>query len=589
MHRGRAFFVALLAAAGLAVAALPASQVDAEAVDPPNIVMIYTDDQTVADMQFMPKTQAYFDDEGTTYTNAYVALSLCCPARAAIVTGQHAQNNGVWSNKGVTGGYSNHDADNALPVWLANAGYYTAHIGKSMHGVGRTVPPGWDDYRDPHPSDSKQFNWSLADNGVLRSFTGTSNEDYATYVMADMAADVITEKAPGGPFFLKFTMSAPHVSGGGNPPIVAPEHRGDYGHLTLPRPPSFNVPAVLTNAEIADLSKLYRRRAESLKSADVAVEKVMTALEASGELDNTVVVFTSDNGFLLGEHGDSGKVSFFDESLRVPLLIRGPGFGEGVSDSRPTQNIDLPVTFAEIAGAEPLVTVDGLSILSELDPDRVLYHTDTRKTFSANWWSAVNTSRFVYVAYSNSNLEHLYDLEADPYQLNNLSSSNEHAALKQEMQSLLAQMIGCSGAECFVTADNDQLASLIGSSPTTTTTAPTTTTTLVQTTTTTTPGSTTTTTVGADPVLQTVAAVGNNKPGFTVYASGTVEIVPPTGATRFQVRYKQPGKNWKWTTAGPATTTSVSFTPGTWTVAARAYRSGQWQAWNASPLIVVTS
>ncbi len=429
----------------------------------PNIVIVYTDDQRVADMQFLPKTRALIGDQGVTFDNSYVSLSLCCPARVALVTGQHAHNNGVWSNNPPTGGYANHDADNALPVWLRNAGYRTIHLGKSMHGVGRTIPPGWDDWQTPLGSDSKMYDWVLWDNGVEVEY-GNADEDYQADVLARRAVDAIEESA-GRPFFLKLTTSAPHLAGGGAPPVPPRRYR-DTIDDPLPRPPSFNVPPTLSPSEIGDLETLYRRRAESLLAVDDLVETVVNALEANNVLDNTIVVFTSDNGYLLGEHGETSKVIYYEESISVPLLIRGPGFAPGTVETAPVQNIDLPVTFADVAEATPLVTVDGRSILElmQTGEQRALYMTDLRRDLTDDWWSAVHTGRFVLVRYERGR-RILYDLAEDPHQLVDLAESPRYAEVLVALEGLHAQLYDCIGPACYVEADDDAIAALIDAVP----------------------------------------------------------------------------------------------------------------------------
>lgn len=481
----------------------------------PNIVIIYTDDQTVADMRFMPKTQALIGDNGVTFDNSYVSLSLCCPARVALVTGQHAHNNGVWANNPPTGGYANHDADNAFPVWMQNAGYRTIHLGKTMHGVGRTIPPGWDDWQTPLGSDSKMYDWTLWDNGVEVSF-GNDDEDYQADVLARRAVDAI-EESVGTPFFMKLTTSAPHVAGGGSPPVPPSRYR-DTVTDPLPRPPSFNVPPLLTTSEIADLQTLYRRRGESLMAVDDLVETVVGALEDEGVLDNTIVVFTSDNGYLLGEHGKTGKVIYFEESVRVPLLVRGPGFTPGTVETAPVQNIDLPVTFAEVAGATPLVTVDGSSILDLMQDgdDRVLYMTDLRRDFLDDWWSAVHTGRFVLVQYDRGR-QYLYDLADDPYQLVDLSTTPSYSEVLAAMEDLHAQLYNCVGFACYADADDDAIAALIDTDPD--------------------PGGGTEITVPGAGTAPTVTAIR-----LTDQISASWLPVP--GADRYRVRIRQVDSSW---------------------------------------------
>ncbi len=113
---------------------------------PPNILVIMTDDQTVEQMRAMPKTQALLAARGTTFANSFVDDSLCCPSRSTFLTGQYAHNHGVRANGGPHGGYVHLDHTNTLPLWLQEAGYYTAHVGKYLNNYGKSSlapPPGW--------------------------------------------------------------------------------------------------------------------------------------------------------------------------------------------------------------------------------------------------------------------------------------------------------------------------------------------------------------------------------------------------------------------------------------------------------------
>ncbi|MFK8025103.1 MAG: sulfatase-like hydrolase/transferase [Ilumatobacter sp.] len=430
----------------------------------PNVVMIYTDDQRDDDIAFMPKTRELIGEEGVTFTNSFVSLSLCCPARVAIVTGQHATNNGVWANGGPIGGYSSHDAERALPVWLSEAGYETIHIGKTMHGTGDTIPPGWSDWQKPRGNDHNMFDWVLADNGTSIPY-GSDDDDYQTDVYARLADEAIAENADR-PFFMKVSTSAPHVRGQGQPPQPAPRHEGTFND-PLPEPASFNIPKAgppLNLEEIGRLRRLFRARVESLFAVDDLVETVIEALDREGILDNTIVMFSSDNGYLLGEHAQQGKVVFYEESIAVPLLIRGPGFPSGLISDIPVQNIDYPVTIADVAEAEPMVEVDGRSIMELLDDDRqdrALFIMSSRADLDdTDWWTGVRTRRFSYIRHADGR-EQLFDLLNDRFQLEDLGRSAQYTEVRGFLAAELDAFESCSGDSCDRDVDDDELIELI--------------------------------------------------------------------------------------------------------------------------------
>ena len=327
----------------------------------PNIVLVMTDDQTLEAMRFLPKTRALLGDQGTTFTNSFVNFPLCCPSRATMLTGQYMHNHGVLGNDPPTGGYNRLDHTNTLPVWLRDAGYVTAHVGKYLNGYGASNPqqrpPGWTEWYGLIDA-YRVYDYRMNRNGVVTQY-GHAAADYQTDVIADTAVDVITRRAPNRtPFFLTVAPLAPHrevfTSDNIQPIRPAPRHLGLYNDLAPPRPPNFNEADVsdkpspirnrprLTAEEINTITTDYRRKAEALQAVDEMVERIYRVVEASGELNNTVIVFTSDNGFFHGEHRvPKGKDRVYDESIRVPLLAKGPGFTPGLIATEPVINADL--------------------------------------------------------------------------------------------------------------------------------------------------------------------------------------------------------------------------------------------------------
>ena len=379
---------AIALAATLAGHPAPASGATAQR---PNLVVVMTDDQTYADMAAMPLTRRLIGGAGATFTRAYVSYPLCCPSRATFLTGQYAHNHGVRTNAPPDGGYEALDGDHTLPVWLRAAGYRTAHIGKYLNGYGlrraANVPPGWTEWHGAVDKSTYQmWGYTLNDNGELRSYGDFLAEDpplYQTDVLRDRAVQTILEHEGPAPLFLSLAFVAPHGEvtqpGTTTQPFVrpAPRHRDRYAGLELPLPRSFD------EADVRDKPPHVRRlrrlslyaqeriaedfaaRRESLLAVDEAVAAIVGALEQRGELDSTYVLFTSDNGFLQGEHRiPKGKYYAYEPSSHVPLLVRGPGIRPRSVSRELVSNVDLAPTLLEAAGATADRAVDGRSLLA---------------------------------------------------------------------------------------------------------------------------------------------------------------------------------------------------------------------------------
>lgn len=453
-------------------------QADADA---PNVVVIMTDDQTVEQMRVMTRTNALLRDQGTDFTNFVTSFPLCCPSRATFLTGQYAFNHGIVDNIGENGGYYQLDNRNTLAVWLQRAGFTTAFVGHYLYRYGtrdRTeVPPGWDRWFSTiDPSTFRYFGYTVNENGTLREY-GRAPEDYQTDVMADRAVAEIEQLAQGDrPFFLNFWTLAPHVAEPEHSDepdleaVPAPRHAGTFDEewWTVEQAPSFNEEDVSDkpifvrlNGRFLPVTQItvqahYQRALESLLAVDEAVERIVDALERTGELENTVIMFTSDNGYLQGEHRfRDAKTLPYEEAIRVPLLIRGPGFPTGATAPQLTANIDLAPTILDLAGVEGSLVADGQSLLPlATDPspppdDRAVYLQNGPQAEGAAipHWEGVRVPGFTYVEYEQGGRE-LYDLTADPYQLDNVYDDPAYAEVQRELASLLVRLRGCSGEAC---------------------------------------------------------------------------------------------------------------------------------------------
>ena len=471
--KGFALGAAILAVLASSSAAAGATvQADAR----PNVVVFMTDDQNVSSLAVMPNVKTLLASAGTTFVNNFVAYPLCCPSRATYLTGQYPHNHGVMANVAPDGGYYQLRGDETLPVWLGRAGYQTAHVGKYLNGYGTQdpleIPRGWGEwYGSVDPTTYRMWGYTLNENGTLVTYGQDDVEDpalYQTDVYARKAVDYINRKAPGdAPFFLSVAPLAPHTEAGwaathgDRNPRPAPRHRGAFANAPLPMPPSFNEADVsdkpahiralplLGNPAIAQITKTYRSRLESLLAVDEAVKSIVDALTARGELSRTLFIFTSDNGWLQGEHRiPSGKIHPYEESIRVPLIVRGPGVAAGATRTMLSGNIDLAATVLAAAQAVAGITVDGRSLLGTTAPSRpsLLVETGPRST-GARWYAAIRTPRFVYVEHSTLERE-LYDLSVDPYQLLSRHADPAYAQVRAALAEQLHQLQACAGPTC---------------------------------------------------------------------------------------------------------------------------------------------
>ncbi len=467
-----------LIAATAAVAVATGCDSSNSADDPPrkrpNIVVVITDDQDVASLEVMPKVAELIADEGLEFTNSYATTPECCPSRATLLTGQYAHNHGVLSAEPPRGGYSALDGSETLPVWLQRSGYSTAFVGKYLNGYGamalgnraREVPPGWDDwYAATAGTEHEMYDYELNENGEIVAY-GDHPGDYLTDVLTDKAVNVLRDATrAANPQLLIVAPLAPHGEGSQEEvdaqrdPRPAPRHLGSFDRLPVeladpdagdPPPRALRSRARTTRKRIAagEREAVARGRLESLLAVDEMVATLVAELDVNGSLDETVFIFTSDNGFLLGEHGLLGKELPYEESARVPLLVRGPGFAAGQTSDQLVANIDLAPTIIELAAAETGHEVDGVSLLrfaagdTDLERELVIeYLVGPRR------YEAIRSGDHIYARYAQGG-EQLFDLAADPAQLSNLADDPRRDDVIAELSARLDILSRCAGESC---------------------------------------------------------------------------------------------------------------------------------------------
>ena len=485
MHRGGASAgsgrVALTAAAiaGVALAiGLAGGGSTAEAGKAParpNIVVIQTDDQTVASMQFMEQAQELLSDRGATFRNHYVNWPVCCPSRATLLTGQYSHNHGVLGNNPPAGGFQAFDNANTTAVWLQSRGYVTAHVGKFLNGYGNAVagaadpiPEGWDEWYTSDGNVQAVYEYPQNENGTYVTY-GSEVEDFKQDVFTQQAVDLITEHVGAGdPLYLQLDYTAPHAGGPQphpQPPAdcqasarPAARYATAFDTEPLPQDPSFNEadvsdkpPAVanlpvLGAAAIANLTRRYRCRIESLLAVDDGVAAVVDALRDQEALGDTYLIFTADNGFFTGEHRvPGGKTKVYEPSSTVPLIIRGPGIPAGTNVRDLTINADLAPTVVDLSGAQPTHQMDGRSLMPAIEHPWL--ERGRELLIDTQQYEAVHTQRYVWVEYDGGDFE-LYDLREDPFQLESAHSDPAYARVRQRLVTRLAALRTCAGRSC---------------------------------------------------------------------------------------------------------------------------------------------
>jgi N-acetylglucosamine-6-sulfatase len=459
----------LAGAAGSAAAFAGAKPAVVRGAAVPSIVMIVTDDMRADDWEVLPRTRALLADAGTTFPNFILTTPQCGPSRATIFTGRYAHSTGISGNRGTYTIFhdSGLEAD-SVAVWLQSAGYRTVLVGKYLNGyedeANGAVPTGWTDWHGVAEGQVAYDDFSISDNGTLTRFRrGDKEKVYSTDVFTERALSVISGTAPEQPLFLMLNMAAPHT-----PSIPADRHADLFPDAAVPRTDAFNETDVadkplyiraidpLTPDLIAEMDVKRRKRWQALQAVDEAVERVVAMLAMKGRLDSTVILFLSDNGYLLGEHRLNGKQVPYEESIRVPLVVRGPGFDAGVICEDLVGNLDLAPTLAAIAKLDVPETVDGRPLpMTHTDPSpprQAIMIEDLKIGEAGYWYHALRTPSLLYVEYYTGERE-LYDLTLDPMQLTNLAGNPAVGETVAALSVRLAALAECRGTTCRAAAD----------------------------------------------------------------------------------------------------------------------------------------
>ena len=500
----------------------------------PNILFVLTDDLDMQTLTQLPKLKSLMADKGMTFESHYTSLSLCCPSRTATLCGQYAHNNGVFTNDadnadGTVGAYKAFqqfgDDKKTVAVWLQNAGYRTALMGKYLNGysadagVPYSIPTGWSEWAVPLDGNAySQYNYTLNVNGTAEphylpycknqgagqncpirtdlSTLADRQTEFMTNVLNKKAKDFLTRSAKdSAPFFLYLAPYTPHT-----PATPAPRFESLLSSSTwlakhpFPLTPAFNEADItdkplwlrnnaglLTNNGIASLTNLYHKRVISMYAVEDMLSDLIDTLEKNGQLDNTYIVFTSDNGFHLGQHRlTAGKMTEFDTDIHIPLIIRGPKVAAGTNTTQLTANVDIAPTIAALANLPIPTSFDGRSfketllggtsiarnalLLEHADPAastslaRLLSSPDEPRDTDAQdapisggeyvgKYTGIRTPQYTYVHHAKNDEEELYDNVNDPYQLNNVASAAGETFMKV-LRNWTADLAACKGGNC---------------------------------------------------------------------------------------------------------------------------------------------
>lgn len=474
----------------------------------PNIVVFQTDDQTVQDLSVMPGVRALIARQGVTFNQMVTPFPICCPSRAAEMTGSYPHNNGVNANFPPSGGFvpwEKKSGNKQIGKWLQDAGYYTAHIGKYINGYAfpnrprAKVPTGWSEWHgSADPSTYQMYGYRLNEpdgSHQYGKFPVQNPKYYSSDVYGRKAAKIVREQAKRpGPFYMQVEFLAPHVetvplkrgfipqswadvdnpnSSTGIqtiPPRPALRHRNFFNNMPLEEDASFNEADVsdkgsfvrnlplLTSDQIDDLVEDNRARRRSLLAVDEAITKVIHELKKTKQDRNTVIVMMGDNGYLLGQHRISmGKYFPYEPALQIPFMMSGPGIRRNQTESKLVSLIDLAPTLLDMAHAKATGRKpDGMSLrrtLAGLGSPRtrsVLLSSGPQRGPNGEYlplYDGVRSANFAWWRYEDG-FEEMYDLRSDPYELTNIASDPAYASTRALMIAEWNRLKNCKGTSC---------------------------------------------------------------------------------------------------------------------------------------------
>lgn len=445
-----------------------------------NVLVVMADDARVDDFDHMTHLHERVGAMGTQMRRFYAPGPLCSPNRSTFLTGQYPHNTGVTNNRVGVRGLND---TQTIPTWLHAAGYTTSLVGKYINGVDLTdpIPPGWDNWMVPGHGKTYDYESSeINDNGTIQQLHVHTNLAYS------LRAQNFIRSHPNRPWFQWVSFVSPHVGlprerassppiigdavgriptrrpgGMGHGPFVREQYRNAFNGPTLPA--NTDIAQYWSDEELAEMRWLVQRRRDSLSDIDDQLDAMMTLLEETDQLARTFIIVVSDNGFQYAEHGlRPGKDHPYEESVRIPCFIRGPGIRKGYQHTGMSGMMDLAPTILRMTGAwgsrPSTYRFDGTSMLRRVsDPDldtqgrdRVILLESGDNDSGVGWsWRGLVTRNRKFVEFVDGP-RLMFDLELDPHENNNLAP--DRPVEVNQLKGVLGQLKPCAGDSCDVNA-----------------------------------------------------------------------------------------------------------------------------------------
>lgn len=453
----------------------------------------------------MAKAKKLIGEQGITFTNMFTTSPLCCPSRSSIMTGRYVHNHGAVNNS-IDGNCSSPtwqltQEKTAFPTVLKSKGYSTFFAGKYLNQYGKPpaggvehVPPGWDVWAGL-VGNSVYYNYSLSVNGKREKHADQYPRDYLTDVIHKNARRFLDDRHKWSPpFFMMLSTPACHA-----PFTPAPQYTDKFVSEKSPREGSYNVKpkdkhwllrqtiVPMPDDTVQESDEIFRKRWRTLLSVDDMIEDIISTLDKQGQLNNTYIFFSSDNGYHLGQFGlPDDKRQLYDFDIRVPLMVRGPGIEPNKTSEEVVLNIDFAPTFLDLVDGTVLPNVDGITIASILHPHSnkttPLRHTfliehqgeysssvdgcpqykdqdmtncnahcvceDARNNTYGCIIQVMDKQTLKFCEFQdNENFVEIYDTKADPYELNNLAGTMDPKVISS-LAMKLHYLATCSGPDC---------------------------------------------------------------------------------------------------------------------------------------------
>lgn len=447
----------------------------------PNIVMVTTDDESETDLRYMPNLRRLVERTGVSFADSLAPTPMCVPARASLLSGQYASNHGAYTISGPHGGFAAFGEHRTLPTWLQAAGYDTYFAGKYLNGYGRAGtamyrPPGWNTWQATVDPSTYDFMHPIVNDNGRRLL---AYHEYNSRLIGQLSRRWITRHAhESRPFFMWVNYTAPHFGGPEEPGSPAAQFRGTsaglpttvpdpadagrYAGVPIPPTPDLFMTHTAANPQGSPtqhrftgrqkqmLRRAYDLRIEAVRGVDRQLGATIADLKRTGRWQHTVFVFTSDNGFAVGQHNIYGKLWQYNEITHIPVLITGPGVPHR-RVSTPLTNADIPVTLAALAGARPTRHVDGVDLMPWLTA-----RPQARVVPMESWpvddgahrpvMSGVRFGPWDY-AIDHQGIE-LYNRAVDPYEVHNLARVPAYRQVRRALGSLRRRYVGCVARAC---------------------------------------------------------------------------------------------------------------------------------------------